>query len=154
MESCSNQKSVKQIKIYFIFEILQSSHPLPWRQFLQDTVQDTDPQLSWAVGTLPADVSGLQLHCSQAGSSLIEARNQQQRERCVKTETHRRTSGTLPVKHFRSPTHSRVFLYFYYFLHCRIRVKISKLENNTWNRVVTKKVLNKSKYILYLRFFK
>ena len=25
MESCSNQKSVKQIKIYFIFEILQSS---------------------------------------------------------------------------------------------------------------------------------
>ena len=23
MESCSNQKSVKQIKIYFIFEILQ-----------------------------------------------------------------------------------------------------------------------------------
>jgi hypothetical protein len=26
MESCSNQKSVKQNKIYFIFEILQS-HP-------------------------------------------------------------------------------------------------------------------------------
>ena len=26
MESCSNQKSVKQIYIYFIFEILQSSH--------------------------------------------------------------------------------------------------------------------------------
>jgi hypothetical protein len=33
MESCSNQKSVKQIKIYFIFEILQSSYPLPWWQF-------------------------------------------------------------------------------------------------------------------------
>ena len=30
--SCSNQKSVKQIKIYVIFEILQSSHPLPWWQ--------------------------------------------------------------------------------------------------------------------------
>ena len=29
MESHSNQKSVKQIKIYFVFEILQSSHPLP-----------------------------------------------------------------------------------------------------------------------------
>ena len=28
MESCSNQKSVKQIKIYFIFYILQSSRPL------------------------------------------------------------------------------------------------------------------------------
>ena len=27
LESCSNQKSVKQIKIYVIFEILQSSHP-------------------------------------------------------------------------------------------------------------------------------
>ena len=27
MESCSNQK-----QIYFQFEILQSSHPLPWRQ--------------------------------------------------------------------------------------------------------------------------
>ena len=32
MESCSNQKSVKQIKIDFIFEILQSSHRLPWWQ--------------------------------------------------------------------------------------------------------------------------
>ena len=32
MKSCSNQKSVKQIKIYFIFEILQSIHPLPWWQ--------------------------------------------------------------------------------------------------------------------------
>jgi hypothetical protein len=29
MESCSNTKSVKQIKIYFIFEILQSTDPLP-----------------------------------------------------------------------------------------------------------------------------
>ena len=29
VESCSNQKSVKQIKIYFIFEILQSCHPWP-----------------------------------------------------------------------------------------------------------------------------
>ena len=32
MESCSKQKSVKQIKKYFISEILQSSHPLPWWQ--------------------------------------------------------------------------------------------------------------------------
>ena len=32
MESCSNQISVKQIKVYFIFDILQSSHPLPWWQ--------------------------------------------------------------------------------------------------------------------------
>ena len=30
MELCSNQKSVKQIKKYFIFDILHSSHPLPW----------------------------------------------------------------------------------------------------------------------------
>ena len=29
-ELCSNQKSAKQLKIHFIFEILQSSHPLPW----------------------------------------------------------------------------------------------------------------------------
>ena len=33
----------------------------------------------------------------------------------------------LPVKHFRTPTNSRVFLYFYNFLHCRKIVKISKL---------------------------
>ena len=32
MKSCSNQISVKQIKIHFIFEILQSSQPLPWWQ--------------------------------------------------------------------------------------------------------------------------
>jgi hypothetical protein len=44
-------------------------------------------------------------------------------------------------------------LFFYNFLHCRI-VKTSKPWNNTWNHVVTKKVLNKSKYILYLRFSK
>ena len=31
MESCSNQKSC-WTKIYFIFEILQRSHPLPWWQ--------------------------------------------------------------------------------------------------------------------------
>ena len=30
----------------------------------------------------------------------------------------------------------------------------STLWNNTWNHVVTKKLLNKSKYILYLTFFK
>ena len=32
MESCGNQKSVQQMNIYFIFEIVQSSHPLPWWQ--------------------------------------------------------------------------------------------------------------------------
>ena len=34
---------------------------------------------------------------------------------------------TLPVKSFRTPTHSRVFLYLDYFLQCRIIVKSSKL---------------------------
>ena len=36
---------------------------------------------------------------------------------------------TLPVKSFRTPTRSKVFLYF---LHCRIIVKTSKLWNNTY----------------------
>uniref|UniRef100_A0A8C7NZY0 EF-hand domain-containing protein n=1 Tax=Oncorhynchus mykiss TaxID=8022 RepID=A0A8C7NZY0_ONCMY len=50
--------------------------------------------------------------------------------------THRRVrSLTVPVKSLDTPTHSRVFLYFYYFLHCRIIVKTSKI----WNHVVTKK---------------
>jgi hypothetical protein len=53
-----------------------------------------------------------------------------------KTVTH-----TLQLR-FRTPTHSRVYLY--YFLHCII-VKTSKLWNNTWNHVVNKSV--KSKYI-------
>ena len=61
---------------------------------------------------------------------------------------------TIPVKSLDTPTHSRVFLYLYYFLHCRIIVKTSKLWNNIWNHVVTKKVLNKSKHILDSRFFK
>ena len=51
-----------------------------------------------------------------------------------------------------TPTHSRVFLYFYYFLHCRIIVKTSKLWNNTL--CSNQKVLNNSKHTLYLRFFK
>jgi hypothetical protein len=33
---------------------------------------------------------------------------------------------TVPVKSLDTPTHSRVFLYFYYFIHCRIIVKTSK----------------------------
>ena len=45
---------------------------------------------------------------------------------------------------------SRVFLYFYYFLHCRMSLK---LWNKTWNHIVTKKVLNTSKYIWYFIFF-
>ena len=62
---------------------------------------------------------------------------------------------TLPVKSLDTPTHTRVFLYLSYFLHCIIIVKSSKLWNNTWNNVVTPpKKLNKSKYILNLRFFK
>ena len=68
----------------------------------------------------------------------------------VASGVHGRTP-ILPVKSFRTPTHSRVFPYFYY---CRIIVKTSKLWNNTWNHVVTKKVLNKSKYISKFRFFK
>ena len=52
------------------------------------------------------------------------------------------------------PTHSRGFLYLYDFLHCRIMVKTWQLWNNTWNHFIIKKVLNKSKSILYLRFFK
>ena len=32
MELCSNQIIVKQIKIYFVFQILESSHTLPWWQ--------------------------------------------------------------------------------------------------------------------------
>uniref|UniRef100_A0A8C7CQ39 Phosphatidylinositol-4-phosphate 5-kinase type 1 gamma n=1 Tax=Oncorhynchus kisutch TaxID=8019 RepID=A0A8C7CQ39_ONCKI len=35
---------------------------------------------------------------------------------------------TIPVKSLDTPTHSRVFLYFYYFLHCRIIVKTSNYE--------------------------
>ena len=41
-------------------------------------------------------------------------------------------SYTVPVKSLDTPTHSRVFLYFYYFLHCTIIVKTSKLWNNTY----------------------
>ena len=47
-----------------------------------------------------------------------------------------------------TPTHSRVFLNF---LHCRIIVNSSKLWNNTWNHVVTKKVLSIK---IYFKFFK
>jgi hypothetical protein len=39
---------------------------------------------------------------------------------------------TVPVQGFDTPTHSRVFLYFYYFLQCTIIVKTSKLCNNTY----------------------
>ena len=60
------------------------------------------------------------------------------------------TGRTVPVKGLDTPTYSRGFLYLYYVLHCRIIVKTSQLWNNTWNHVVTKKVLNKLKYILYI----
>ena len=39
---------------------------------------------------------------------------------------------TVPVKSLDTPTHSRFFHYFYYFLHFRIIVKTSKLWNNTY----------------------
>ena len=39
---------------------------------------------------------------------------------------------TVPVKSLDTPTHSRVFLYFYYFSHCRIIAMTSKLWNNTY----------------------
>ena len=48
---------------------------------------------------------------------------------------------TVPVKSLDTPTHSRVLLHLYYFLHCRI-VKTSKLLNNIWNHVVIKKSVN------------
>ncbi|CAB1351332.1 unnamed protein product [Coregonus sp. 'balchen'] len=35
--------------------------------------------------------------------------------------------STVPVKSLDTPTHSRVFIYFYYFLHCRIIAKTSTL---------------------------
>jgi hypothetical protein len=58
-----------------------------------------------------------------------------------------RSVCTVSVKSLDTRTHSRVFLYLYYFLHCRIIVKTSKPWNNTWNHVVIEKVLNNSKYI-------
>ena len=48
------------------------------------------------------------------------------------------STRTVPVKSLDTLNYSRVFLYFYYFLHCRIIVKTSKLWNNTWNHEVTK----------------
>ena len=42
------------------------------------------------------------------------------------------TGCRVPVKGLDTPTHSRVFLYFYYLLRCKIIVKTSKLLNNTY----------------------
>ena len=60
MESCSNQKRVKQIKIYVIFEILQSSHPLPWWQLC--TLLAFSQPASW----------GSHLECISNKSSFVE----------------------------------------------------------------------------------
>jgi hypothetical protein len=57
---------------------------------------------------------------------------------------------TVPVKSLDTPTHSRFFLYFDCVLHCIIIVKTSKLWTNTWNHVVTKKVLNIQNMFLIL----
>ena len=53
-----------------------------------------------------------------------------------------------------TPTHSRVFLNCFYFLHYRIIVKTKNIKQHIWNNVVIKNVFNKSIYSLYLRFFK
>jgi hypothetical protein len=42
------------------------------------------------------------------------------------------TLHTVTVQGLDTPTHSRVFLYLYYFLLCRIIAKTSKLWNNTY----------------------
>ena len=55
---------------------------------------------------------------------------------------------TVPVKSLNTCTHSRVFLYFCYFLHYRKIVKTSKLWNNTWNHVVTKESVKQIFHIL------
>ena len=39
---------------------------------------------------------------------------------------------TVLVKSLDTPSHSRVFLYFYYFLHCILIVKTSQLGNSTY----------------------
>ena len=60
---------------------------------------------------------------------------------------------TGPVKSVDTPTHSRFFLYFYYFLHCRIIVETSKL----WKKTHMESCSNQEsvKQIkIYLRFFK
>ena len=67
MESCSNQKSVLQIKIYFIFEILQSCHPLPWWQLCKLWVLPLRPssrrdQIIQLISSAKKAVSVLCLH--------------------------------------------------------------------------------------------
>ena len=57
---------------------------------------------------------------------------------------------TVPVKSLDTPTHSRAFLYLYYFLRCRIKMKTSKRRNYTWNLVVTNIFFKQ----MYFRFFK
>jgi hypothetical protein len=62
---------------------------------------------------------------------------------------------TVPVKGLDTSTLSRVFLYFLLFPALQNNSEdINTRKRHTWNPVVSKKVLNKSKYILYLRFFK
>jgi hypothetical protein len=55
------------------------------------------------------------------------------------------TENTVPVKSLDTPTHSRVFLYFIYFLHCQECAKLSSRQ-----RVATLKNL---KYKIYLDLF-
>ena len=62
----------------------------------------------------------LQMHCNTTVFLCLERHS-------IKYPKH-----TVPVKSWDTPTHSRVFLYLYYFLHCRIIVKTSKLWNNTY----------------------
>ena len=60
--------------------------------------------------------------------------------RCISTAM-KSTWYTAPVKRWDKPNHSKVFLYLYYFLHCRIIAKISKLWNNTYGSCSNQKVL-------------
>ena len=58
--------------------------------------------------------------------------------------------NTVPVESLDTPTHSRAFLYFHYFLHCRIIMKTSKNYEKTHMESCSspQKVFNKSKYVL------
>ena len=114
----------------------------------------------WVLWFIPYVLSSPSL--SSPSQNVYNKNNQMVNRSTVSMSSVKSLRYTISVKSLDTHTHSTVFLYFYYFLHCRIIVKTSTLWNDTYgfflpwimNHVVTKKVLNKSKYILYLRFFK
>ena len=63
---------------------------------------------------------------------------------------------TLPVKSLDRPSHLMFFLYFCDYLHSRFSLEALKLQMNTWNYVVNKKVRKnfKKQHFFYFRFFK